>query len=158
MRGGERFNISESVPGLNFPPMHPWCRCFFDPVIPEKIGEKSLTSGADSGIIEEIKKTGIKFQEIHIPPQEIDVSLLVLDAHHIENRKHGVSMEEAVSFVEDAEVSISRWGGQFENYYSKSGAAYIDVKANVIRTAFRSDEYDDRIKEMMEVLEKWKKK
>ena len=156
MRGGERFNISESVPGLNFPPMHPWCRCFFDPVIPEKIGEKSLTSGADSGIIEEIKKTGIKFQEIHIPPQEIDVSLLTLDAHHIESRKHGVSMEEAVSFVEDAEASVSRWGGQFENYYSKSGAAYIDVKANVIRTAFRSDEYDDRIKEMMEVLEKWK--
>ena len=155
---GERFKIAERVPGLNFPPMHPWCRCFFDPVIPEKIGEKSLTSGADSGIIEEIKKTGIKFQEIHIPPQEIYVSLLVLDAHHIENRKHGVSMEEAVSFVEDAEVSISRWGGQFENYYSKSGAAYIDVKANVIRTAFRSDEYDDRIKEMMEVLEKWKKK
>ena len=48
MRGGERFNISESVPGLNFPPMHPWCRCFFDPVIPEK---KTLTSGTDSGII-----------------------------------------------------------------------------------------------------------
>lgn len=152
---GERFPISQRMPGTNFPPMHPWCRCFFDPVIPEK---KTLTSGADSGIIEEIKKTGIKFQEIHIPPQEIDVSLLSLDTHHIESRKHGVSMEEAVSFVEDAEVSISRWGGQFENYYSKSGAAYIDVKANVIRTAFRSDEYDDRIKEMMEVLEKWKKK
>ena len=49
-------------------------------------------------------------------------------------------------------------GGQFENYYSKSGAAYVDVKTNTIRTAFRSDEYDDRIKKMMEVLEKWKKK
>ncbi len=45
---GERFKIAERVPGLNFPPMHPWCRCFFDPVIPEK---KMLTSGADSGII-----------------------------------------------------------------------------------------------------------
>ena len=48
MRGGERFKIAERVPGLNFPPMHPWCRCFFDPVIPEK---KTLTSGTDSGII-----------------------------------------------------------------------------------------------------------
>ena len=48
---GERFKIAERVPGTNFPPMHPWCRCFFDPVIPEKIGGKSLTSGADSGII-----------------------------------------------------------------------------------------------------------
>lgn len=46
---GERFPISQRMPGTNFPPMHPWCRCFFDPVIPEK---KTLTSGADSGIIE----------------------------------------------------------------------------------------------------------
>lgn len=45
----ERFKIAERVSGLNFPPMHPWCRCFFDPVIPEK---KMLTSGADGGIIE----------------------------------------------------------------------------------------------------------
>ena len=45
---GERFPISQRMPGTNFPPMHPWCRCFFDPVIPEK---KTLTSGADSGII-----------------------------------------------------------------------------------------------------------
>ena len=48
---GERFKIAERVPGLNFPPMHPWCRCFFDPVIP---GKKMLTSGADSGIIKKI--------------------------------------------------------------------------------------------------------
>jgi SPP1 gp7 family putative phage head morphogenesis protein len=45
---GERFKIAERVPGLNFPPMHPWCRCFFDPVIPER---KALTSGVDGGII-----------------------------------------------------------------------------------------------------------
>ena len=50
---GERFPISQRMPGTNFPPMHPWCRCFFDPVIPEK---KTLTSGADSGII----KTGLR--------------------------------------------------------------------------------------------------
>lgn len=48
---GERFPISQRMPGTNFPPMHPWCRCFFDPVIPEKIGGKSLTSEDDCGII-----------------------------------------------------------------------------------------------------------
>lgn len=48
---GERFPISQRMPGTNFPPMHPWCRCFFDPVIPEKIGGKSLTSEGDGGII-----------------------------------------------------------------------------------------------------------
>lgn len=31
---GERFKIAERTPGLNFPPMHPWCRCFFTPVVP----------------------------------------------------------------------------------------------------------------------------
>ena len=126
--------------------------------LPEKISGKPLTSEDDGGIIKEIKKTGIKFQEIHIPPQEIDVSALSIDTAHIKSRGHGVSLEEAASFVTDAEVSISRWGGQFENYYSKSGATYVDAKTNTIRTAFRSDEYDDRIKKMMEVLEKWKKK
>lgn len=48
---GERFPISQRMPGTNFPPMHPWCRCFFDPVIPEKISGKSLTSEDDGGII-----------------------------------------------------------------------------------------------------------
>ncbi|MEE1396781.1 minor capsid protein [Ruminococcus sp.] len=31
---GERFKIAERTPGANFPPMHPWCRCFFTPVVP----------------------------------------------------------------------------------------------------------------------------
>ena len=124
----------------------------------KKNSGKALTSSDDGGIIEEIKKTGIKFQDAHIPPQEIDVSLLSIDTQHIDDRKHDVSLKEAVSFLKNAEISISRWGGQFENYYSKSGAAYVNVKTNIIRTAFRSNEYDDHTKEMMEVLEKWKKK
>lgn len=45
---GERFKITERTPGLNFPPMHPWCRCFFTPVVPSG---KSLTSEGDGGII-----------------------------------------------------------------------------------------------------------
>lgn len=160
---GQTFKISERNAGLNFPPMHPWCRCTVMPVVEDlemmrRNEKKALTSGGDGGIIEEIKKTGIKFQDVHIPPQEIDVSSLSIDTQHIDDRKHDVSLKEAVSFVKDAEVSISRWGGQFENYYSKSGAAYVNVKTNIIRTAFRSDEYDDHTKEMMEVLEKWKRK
>lgn len=160
---GQTFKISKRNAGLNFPPMHPWCRCTVMPVVEDlemmrRNEKKALTSGGDGGIIEEIKKTGIKFQDVHIPPQEIDVSSLSIDTQHIDDRKHDVSLKEAVSFVKDAEVSISRWGGQFENYYSKSGAAYVNVKTNIIRTAFRSDEYDDHTKEMMEVLEKWKRK
>lgn len=36
---GERFRISERRPGTNFPPLHPWCRCFFD-IVYEKNSEK----------------------------------------------------------------------------------------------------------------------
>lgn len=32
---GQTFSIRERTPGTNFPPMHPWCRCFFDIVIPD---------------------------------------------------------------------------------------------------------------------------
>ncbi|MBS4832338.1 minor capsid protein [Ruminococcus callidus] len=61
---GERFKIAERVPGLNFPPMHPWCRCFFDPVIPEK---KTLTSGVDGGIIrDERVVTAVESGEISL--------------------------------------------------------------------------------------------
>lgn len=32
---GEAFLIKERTPGTNFPPMHPWCRCFFEIVEPD---------------------------------------------------------------------------------------------------------------------------
>ena len=63
---GERFKIAERVPGLNFPPMHPWCRCFFDPVIPEK---KMLTSVVDGGIIRDESMIRTKI----IPSMKTDV-------------------------------------------------------------------------------------
>ena len=47
---GERFKIAERTPGLNFPPMHPWCRCFFTPIVPNI---KPLTSEGSGGIIRE---------------------------------------------------------------------------------------------------------
>ncbi|MDE6087445.1 MAG: minor capsid protein, partial [Oscillospiraceae bacterium] len=38
---GERFRISERRPGTNFPPLHPWCRCFFDIVYEKNSGRFS---------------------------------------------------------------------------------------------------------------------
>ena len=116
-----------------------------------------LTDRQDSGIIETIKKTGIK-GKLHIPPVQIDTSQLTIDWNHIDERNHDVTLKEAMSFIETADISISKWNGQFENYYSVSGAAFINLKTNEIRTAFKADEYDDYVKKMMEVLEEWKKK
>lgn len=30
---GKRFKFSQRQPGANFPPMHPWCRCHYNPVV-----------------------------------------------------------------------------------------------------------------------------
>lgn len=30
---GKRFSFKQREPGSNFPPMHPWCRCHFNPVV-----------------------------------------------------------------------------------------------------------------------------
>lgn len=89
---GERFKIAERVPGLNFPPMHPWCRCFFDPVIPEK---KALTSGMDSGII----KAGNK---PFIHDDKITKFLLKPGAkHYLDFEKVGYTSEDADLLKQD---------------------------------------------------------
>lgn len=65
---GESFPIRDRMPGLNFPPMHPWCRCTFtidlnsrnkNPLPAARKAQNQaksqalelLTSGADGGII-----------------------------------------------------------------------------------------------------------
>lgn len=65
---GQQFQIKDREPGVNFPPMHPWCRCFFDPVVKSLddfiAAEKknALTFGGDSGIIEEKNPLKINLQ------------------------------------------------------------------------------------------------
>lgn len=86
---GQRFKINDRLPGTNFPPMHPWCRCFFDPVVPELsvfLEEERkntqivpaairLTDSQSGGII----KTDQRFE---IPPPKIKQFLLKPGAKH----------------------------------------------------------------------------
>lgn len=130
------------------------------PVIPnsKEIDVEVLTNVQDSDIIiQEIKNTSIR-GDIHIPPTEIDVDTLAFDKSHVvAERTHDVSENEAKSFINNSNVSISRWNGRFENYFSSDGAAYVDTEEKTIRTAFSSREYDDVTKAMMEVLRKYGK-
>ena len=89
---GQRFRISQRMPGTNFPPMHPWCRCFFDPVIPER---KTLTSGSDGGII----KAGSK---PFIHDDKITKFLLKPGAkHYLDFEKVGYTSEDADLLKQD---------------------------------------------------------
>ena len=120
-------------------------------------GNDSVKDDKDA-LISKIKEIGIAGDSYSIPPKECDVKKLTVDIEHIKSRKHNVDMSEAKSFVTDAEISITRWKGKFENYYSSDGASYVDTVSKTIRTAFKSSEYDDKTKKMMGEIKKWKKR
>ena len=107
----------------------------------------------DDIIIKEIRALGFR-GDIHLRPETPDLSNISFDYEHIEDRGHNVTPEEASDFIKSAKVMISKWKGKNHNYYSEKGASYIHVFDNKIKTAFKSYEYDERTKSLMEVLKK----
>lgn len=102
-----------------------------------------------------IKATGIT-GTVRVPPASIDLDPLILDVAHINQRGHGVTLEEAKAFIQKAGFSIRRkhWTGEvFVNYYSAEGASYVRVSDGVIRTAFKEAEFDDKVRKAVEAME-----
>lgn len=120
--------------------------------------EKNNTEEENSDIINNTKnelKSIVKKGVINIPPKKIDVENFDFDDEHINSeRKHNVNKDEAIGYVKKSKVSITKWKGRFENYYSKDGATFIDVENNQIKTSFKKEEFDDNAKSIMEVLKK----
>lgn len=113
---------------------------------------------ADFQTYKKIKATGI-YGTVRVPAAKIDTSALTLDVAHINERRHGVTQEEAVSYIKNAAFSLKRrhWTGEtFLNYYSEEGASYVRTGDNVIRTSFKKDEFDKKTKSAMEVLKNGK--
>lgn len=92
-----------------------------------------------------------------IPQRAINVDKLGIDSEHINDRGHNVDLETAKTFIKNARVSITKRNGEFENYYSDLGAAFVNVKGNYVRTAFDVSEYDEKSQRLMEVLDKYEK-
>lgn len=120
--------------------------------IPSGVSDPELRRG----IIEtELRKAGVK-GEIHTTPKQIDVESLSFDATHINaQRQHGVSEVEAKEFIRSARGSVTVWKGQYERYYSDQGVAYVDLKNNLIRTAFKPEEFSENVEKILEVLKKY---
>lgn len=120
--------------------------------------EKNNTEEENSDIIDNTKnelKSIVKKGVINIPPKKIDVENFDFDDEHINSeRKHNVNKDEAIGYVKKSKVSITKWKGRFENYYSKDGATFVDVENNQIKTSFKKEEFDDNAKSIMEVLKK----
>ena len=79
----------------------------------------------------------------------------MFDAVHTQGDRHphDVTEAEARRFVEEAYFAISRYNGKGYNYYGKEGAAFVRLDLGTIRTAFKADEYDDNIKQLLEAFD-----
>lgn len=88
-----------------------------------------------------------------MPPEKIDASALTFRDEHA--ARHGCTVEEARGYVESAYCSIARkrWDGFSVNYYSASGAAYVDKETMEIKTSFSRKDYDPNTKAIVEVFE-----
>lgn len=94
-----------------------------------------------------------KEAKIHLAPIKIDVQSLAFDDNHINGeRDHKVTEKEAKNWIENALFSTTVWKGQFERFYSKDGAAYVNMDTQSIRTAFSSSDYDEKTKSLIEVF------
>lgn len=93
---------------------------------------------------------------IHTTPTKIDMDLLSFDDEHINTqREHGVSFEEAKSYIQNAIVSETVWKGRFERYYSYNGVSYVNRNNLQIRTAYKPEQYTKTVQKVMEVLKKY---
>ncbi|WP_301859553.1 minor capsid protein [uncultured Megasphaera sp.] len=98
-----------------------------------------------------LKKIGIKFQKLHYPPKEINLHTISFDDNHINHeRNHGVTKETAISLIEKAVISITRYNGRNEIYGSSLGWVYI--LDGYIKTVFQSSEFDSKAKSLAEDL------
>ena len=119
----------------------------------KKVQKELAQKAADDKIKAEIKKTGMR-GEISLRPEKLDVSGFSFDDAHInKEREHQVTRSEAERFIHEADVAVKKWNGRFVNYYGPNGAVFVDTENKNIRTAFRREQYDERTREMREVME-----
>ena len=121
--------------------------------------KKHLEKEKQEAIIkEEIRKAG-GFSEkakIHLFPRQMDTDTLGFDEQHInKERKHNITREEAVLWIQNAKISVTVWGGQYERYYGYDGAVYVNVQGRYIRTAYSKNEFQKEVLKIVEVLKKY---
>ena len=103
-------------------------------------------------IIKSAKENGIN-GVVNVEPKPLNLEKYAFDDAHINaEREHNVTREEAEQFMKDAAVSFTRWNGRFINFYGENGAVYIDTEKKVIKTAFKKEEFDDKINSFTKVV------
>ena len=124
--------------------------------MPTKTEQKALEESAINAKIKaELSEAKIKGIP-KINPEKIDVSDFTYDESHINAvRAHGVTRAEAERFIQESDISLTRWNGRFVNYYGPNGATYVDVENKNIRTTFKKAQFDTPTLKIREVAEKY---
>ena len=176
---GKVFKMSDFKPGITAPPFHCWCRSctapYFDDMKGTRVSrnakgetyqvpsgmkysewkEKYVDNSKENVIMKVAKENDIRGTLV-LNPKQLNLNKYDFNEEHInKDREHNVSKEEAIRFIEDAKVSFSRWNGRFMNYYGENGSTYVDVEKKIIKTSFKKDEYDSKIKALLEVILKY---
>lgn len=131
---GQTFKISKRNAGLNFPPMHPWCRCTVMPVVEDLETIKSrLTSGGNDGKIEVKFETPEKMQkhyDKHIDKYgNISISEYIALANELVNAKDTDDIERIVRSDESTAI-----------YRFSTNDFLVITKDGYIRTFFKPDD------------------
>lgn len=131
---GQTFEISKRNAGLNFPPMHPWCRCTVMPVVEDLEMIKSrLTSGGNDGKIEVRFETPEKMQkhyDKHIDKYgNISISEYIALANELVNAKDTDDIERIVRSDESTAI-----------YRFSTNDFLVITKDGYIRTFFKPDD------------------
>lgn len=147
---GEAFSIKERTPGTNFPPMHPWCRCFFEIVEPDletlrrNEREKMLTSGVEGGILSDIesdievhtKYFNQKLKYYDITPERIQsIPEIKMDGlTEKENAALTNSCKDLLKYMQDSEVGtegvlvLDKKFKEIDRYKGVSGKPKVSLK------------------------------
>lgn len=99
-----------------------------------------------------VKATGVK-GTVRVPPIAIQVEKLTFNDEHA--KRHGCTLEDALSYVRTAKCSITRkrWDGESVNYFAFDGATYVEPQTMKIKTAYSKRDFDPQVTAMMEVFE-----
>lgn len=131
---GQTFEISKRNAGLNFPPIHPWCRCTVMPVVEDlETIKRRLTSGGNDGKIEVRFETPEKMQkhyDKHIDKYgNISISEYIALANELVNAKDTDDIERIVRSDESTAI-----------YRFSTNDFLVITKDGYIRTFFKPDD------------------
>lgn len=60
----------------------------------------------------------------------------------------------AQKYINESVTAYSRWKGDVTVYVAEHGCSVVNLKDKIISTAYKSDEYDDKFKKILEVIKK----